>query len=220
MIEQIRRLATLSEEIVERELYPVSYFSQAFDITNKIQEDLHQIELFQIELFEKQMKEHQVQVHSTIRHSIHSATPDEAKQAVTISPPQPEKETIVPHEYPDMRLESVESVIKPPSLLFSQQEMSALEITPTPPPVQEKKTASFEKNNLIDLKKVITLNDRFLFRRELFANDDNLMNQTISALNDEASYDDSIEYLKRHFDWNFNDEHVTDFLAVLKKRFS
>ena len=173
MIEQIRRLATLSEEIVERELYPVSYFSQAFDITNKIQEDLHQIELFQIELFEKQMKEHQAQVRAT------------------------------------------------------NQEMSAPEIAPTPtpaPPVQEKKipppTVSFEKSHLIDLKKVITLNDRFLFRRELFANDDNLMNQTISALNNEASYDDSIEYLKRHFDWNFDDEHVTDFLAVLKKRFS
>jgi predicted DNA-binding protein len=191
LIEQIKRLATLSEEIIEREIYPVSYFSQAFDITNKIQEDLHQIEIFQLELFERQMKEHQTLF-----------SQQEMMAPVNIPPPPP--------------VSPVPEMAAPPK-----------SVPPPPPvsPVQEKKpvfpTLPFEKNDWIDLKKVITLNDRFLFCRELFANNENLMNQTISELNKEVSFEASIDYLKKHFEWNFEDDNnVADFIGVLKKRFA
>ena len=174
LIEQIKRLEILTEEVRERDIYPVSFFSQAFDISNKIQEDIHQIEISQIELIETQLKKHAVQ-----------------------QPPQ----------------------------LFSLQEMVAPEIVH--PPVQqvqeeEKVTLAYssERKNGIDLKKMITLNDRFLFCRELFANNENLMNQIFGELNMKESYDAAIDYLQERFEWNFDDENVVDFLAILKKRFT
>lgn len=62
LTDYIDKLKKLTENIYEREIYPVSFFSQAFDVTHKIQESLHLIETAQIELFEKQMKEHQAQI--------------------------------------------------------------------------------------------------------------------------------------------------------------
>lgn len=67
LTDYINKLKKLAESIYEREIYPVSFFSQAFDITNKIQDSLHQIEIAQIELFEKQMKEHQAQIRNIQR---------------------------------------------------------------------------------------------------------------------------------------------------------
>ena len=64
--QQINKLTALAEGISEREIYPVAFFSQAYDITNTIQEQLRQIELAQIELFERQMKEHQAQILSVV----------------------------------------------------------------------------------------------------------------------------------------------------------
>ena len=174
LTEQIKRLEILTEEVRERDIYPVSFFSQAFDITNKILDDLQQIEISQIELIESQ-----------------------AKKPATKQPPQ----------------------------LFSQQEMVAQAIVPLPvQQVQEEKKVisaySSGKTNGIDLKKMLTLNDRFLFCRELFANNENLMYQTFGELNNEESYDTAIDYLQKRFDWNFEDKNVVDFLAVLKKRFT
>ena len=174
LIEQIKRLEKLMEEVRERDIYPVSFFSQAFDISNKIKDDLQQIEIFQIELIENQLKEH---------------------------------------------------AIKQSPQLFSQQEMIAPEIIPPPIyQVQEEKKVTpvfaSERKSGFDLKKVITLNDRFLFCRELFENNENVMNQVFSELNIEESYDAAIDYLRKRFEWNFDDKNVVDFLAILKKRFT
>ena len=196
LIEQIKRLEILTEEVRERDIYPVSFFSQAFDISNKIQDDLQQIEISQIELIERNLRAENPAV-------------------------------------------SIESALKQPPQLFSPQEMVAPEIvhpphvqemivqTKTPPPVhqvQEEQKVKLaylsERKNLIDLKKMLTLNDRFLFCRELFANNENQMNQVFSELNMEESYNAALDYLQKRFDWNFEDKNVTDFLAILKKRFT
>ena len=220
LIELIKRLELITEEIRERDIYPVSFFSQAFDIANKIQEDLQEIEIVQIELIENQ-----AQVLSSVRPSTNTSIPDDLITDYPKPSTQPEPEAAPIHTVGSaVSIKQAEAVKNPPQL-FSQEEIVAP--TTVPPPVQqvqdEKKvtaTSSFGRNNRIDLKKVITLNDRFLFCRVLFANNENLMNQIFSELNMEESYDTAIDYLQKRFDWNFEDKNVTDFLAILKKRFS
>jgi len=187
LIEQIKRLEILTEEVRERDIYPISFFSQAFDISNKIQEDIQQIEVSQIELIESHVKKQQ------------------APQLFT------QQEMIAP------------AIVPPPS--NHVQETVALLIAPSPvQQVRDEKKAisaySSGKVDRIDLKKILTLNDRFLFCRELFANDETLMNQIFGELNMEESYEASIEYLQKRFDWDFETDTVTDFLAVLKKKFT
>jgi len=229
LCEYIKRLTTLTEEISERDIYPVSFFSQAYDLTNTIQEELRQIEIAQIDLFEKQMKEHQAQILSIIPHQGKLKNPEnQGKQG---KPGEQEKA--------NMLAESDEHVLNPipqtpPDVIFPNlikgenleplplaRDISAeipspiYSIPPIPPP---KKDPAGEIPR-VDLKKIFTLNDRFLFCRELFSNNENLMNQTIADLNKTESFEASMDYIKIHFNWNIEDDHVASFIACLKKSF-
>ena len=189
LIEQIKRLENLTEEVREREIYPVSFFSQAFDISNKIQDDLQQIEISQIEFIEAQIKE------PVIKQSPPLFSQQEMDVQITVPPPpvkQVQEEIIVP----------------PPPVKQVQEEKIMIPSNLT------------EKKKMIDLKKMITLNDHFLFCRELFSNNDNLMTQIFNDLNMEESYETAVDYLQKRFDWNLEDKIVVDFLSILKKSFS
>ncbi|MDH6306104.1 hypothetical protein M2459_002752 [Parabacteroides sp. PF5-5] len=55
----IRELEKIVAGIRDAEVYPVSFFSQTFDLTHKILKDLHTLEGEQVELMRKQMEEYQ-----------------------------------------------------------------------------------------------------------------------------------------------------------------
>ena len=62
LIQHIDELAKLVNSIRGMEIYPVSFFSSAFDLTGKMQVDLHEMEIGQIELFDRQLREHREQI--------------------------------------------------------------------------------------------------------------------------------------------------------------
>lgn len=70
-----------------------------------------------------------------------------------------------------------------------------------------------------DIRNIISLNDRFRFRRELFFNDDEKMSATIQYLNETDSYKDAFEYLQNQYDWDLENETVSDFMIIVEKRF-
>lgn len=71
----------------------------------------------------------------------------------------------------------------------------------------------------LDLIKSISLNDRFLFQRELFNNDREAMHAMMEKLNTFENYEDAEAYLRGNTSWNFEDQTVKDFLYVIKKGF-
>lgn len=72
---------------------------------------------------------------------------------------------------------------------------------------------------LLDLKRGISLNDRFLFQRELFNNNRSEMNSLIEKLNSLGSFVEAERFLKSERDWNFEDQTVKEFLLIIKKGF-
>lgn len=70
-----------------------------------------------------------------------------------------------------------------------------------------------------ELQKMMSINDRFLFRRELFDNDGELMGKTIDELNEITSYEESLAYLHNHFNWDFESETVDLLRSLLQHRF-
>lgn len=78
----------------------------------------------------------------------------------------------------------------------------------------EKKTPLYR-----ELQKMMSINDRFLFRRELFDNDGELMGKTIDELNEITSYEESLAYLHNHFNWDFESETVDLLRSLLQHRF-
>lgn len=96
-------------------------------------------------------------------------------------------------------------------------------------PVQENTTRNELTTNNIssssaphidDLRKAISIGDRFLFQRELFASDGEKMNKTIDILNKMQSVDEAINYINKHFHWETDSQATKLFLSFLNRRFS
>lgn len=73
--------------------------------------------------------------------------------------------------------------------------------------------------HVIDIKREVSINDRFLFQRELFNNNRNEMNSTLDKLNNFESYEEAEKYIHNSFSWDFDNQVVNDFLLVVKKGF-
>ena len=70
-----------------------------------------------------------------------------------------------------------------------------------------------------DLKKAISVGDRFLFQRELFGGNGELMNKTIAVLNELPSLADAEAYIAKSFpDWNKESNAYELFCNLLKRR--
>ena len=77
-----------------------------------------------------------------------------------------------------------------------------------------------ERKNLSDFRKAFSLNDRFRFRRELFAGSEERMNQVIADLNEIKSYEASVAYIQKALNGNEEEAAVADFLQLIEKRFA
>jgi hypothetical protein len=84
-----------------------------------------------------------------------------------------------------------------------------------PPSVND----AIEKRKLSDLRKAFSLNDRFLYRRELFGGSEEMMNNVIAALNNKPSYQESIRFLEEKLHWDFTHPIVKAFIKILELRF-
>lgn len=74
-----------------------------------------------------------------------------------------------------------------------------------------------------EIMKMISLNDRYLFIRELFGNDKNDFEACLDELEDQPSFDVSVEFLmnkhaKKH-GWDMQSGVVKEFLKIIYRRF-
>ena len=369
-ISNLQILTDLMNDMIDAEMYPVSFFSQAFDLIQKIQSDIHTLEADQVELFAGQMKKHQaliLSIHQQMRNisddahmqkpaqpplspvmqsrqpensgisttvppvrsvnptlasdgtktvlhpEIHNNATEKAKkvsfldrlgfqkkndvvtdQKISDVPEKNEAKINVPDEKksapviiedaikvpvnkdapkteqiasaPEQNTEPVASAFVPEQITPVTEQIPATvlttptvaepvaiateQITPTvaepvaiaatqgshePAKVDvetsytekspEKKvvTASLndvmEKNNIMDLRKAFSLNDRFRYRKELFGGNEELMYKVIAALNNKGSFKDSITFIEEKLHWDFSDPIVKEFIKVLEIRF-
>jgi len=70
-----------------------------------------------------------------------------------------------------------------------------------------------------DLKKSMSLNDRFRFQRDLFENNAGLLDKVLDDLNNLSSLQETLDYLHSRFTWNWEDESVSAFKEIIEKRF-
>lgn len=71
-----------------------------------------------------------------------------------------------------------------------------------------------------DIRKAISLGDRFLFTRELFDNQGEKMQAVLDVINDMHSLADAMAYLDKHFSWDKESKTYQLFETALKRRFS
>ncbi|MBR6432337.1 MAG: hypothetical protein IKS64_05740 [Muribaculaceae bacterium] len=85
------------------------------------------------------------------------------------------------------------------------------------PPVRvdEKLQRSLSK----DMRKALSLNDRFRFKRELFAGSDVELNQALDLVNAMQSFDEAQEYFIDDLGWDQDNEDVADFMGLVRRHF-
>ena len=71
-----------------------------------------------------------------------------------------------------------------------------------------------------DIRQAISLGDRFLFQRELFAGNGELMQKTLDEINSLGSLSEAMDYVLDNFKWDKESTAVQLFENVLKRRFS
>ena len=70
-----------------------------------------------------------------------------------------------------------------------------------------------------DIRLAISLGDRFLYQRELFGQNAELMQKTLTELNALSSFDEALQYVHAHFQWDTESSTYQQFLITLHRRF-
>ena len=69
-----------------------------------------------------------------------------------------------------------------------------------------------------DIRQAISLGDRFLYQRELFGQNAELMQRTLTELNELGSFDEALQYIGQ-FGWDAESSTYQQFLVTLHRRF-
>ena len=116
----------------------------------------------------------------------------------------------------------VEPVVEQPAP--SAQNLSKADTT-SAKPTQPARSAQPQQTSLFgtaveDIRKAISLGDRFLFQRELFGGNGELMQKTLDEINGLDSLNEAMEYIADTFEWDKESTAVQLFENVLKRRFA
>lgn len=70
-----------------------------------------------------------------------------------------------------------------------------------------------------DFRKMLTLNDKFRFRRELFENSEKLFADALNTIDAMRSYAEAEDYFFNTLEWDKESEEVAEFMSKLKAYF-
>ena len=119
----------------------------------------------------------------------------------------------------------VELIVEPAPQPVQSTDNLAPSDTPSAKAAQPAKGAQPLQTSLFgtavsDIRQAISLGDRFLFQRELFAGNGELMQKTLDDLNGLSSLNEAMDYVLNNFEWDKESTAVQLFENVLKRRFS
>ena len=122
-------------------------------------------------------------------------------------------------------IEEEEPVVEPVAELIvepaPQPEVKAEPVAaPQPAPRPVPQQTSLFGAAVEDIRQAISLGDRFLFQRELFAGNGELMQKTLDELNALGSLEEAMDYVADNFEWDSDSTAVQLFENVLKRRFA
>ena len=93
-------------------------------------------------------------------------------------------------------------------------------VVPQPAPRPMPTQTSLFGSAVEDIRQAISLGDRFLFQRELFAGNGELMQKTLDEINALGSLNEALDYVLNNFEWDKESTAVQLFENVLKRRFA
>ncbi len=193
-LEQIQQMQEQYRQVRDSEILPLSFFSTAYDTLKSLTISLHEMESAQLNAMQAQSSKHE-SMFAGINMLLRKPEPEiNLEDFVKVDIPE---EHPTPEERPASKKQECEVIV---SNAFLNDVLN--------------------KQLATDLRKVISLNDRFRFQKDLFRGDNDLMNDTLDQLNSFTSLNDALKFLNDNFEWNWEEEPASDFKIILEKRFS
>lgn len=150
----------------------------------------------------------------------------EVDPAPVAEPEQPVEnvpEPVVESEEEPAPVAEPELVVEPESVVEAEHEAipePVVEHAPEPAAPHIPVQTSLFGAPVQDIRKAISLGDRFLFQRELFGGSAERMQKTLDALNALGSFAEAEQYVHANFQWDRESASYELFIAVLKRRFA
>ena len=123
-------------------------------------------------------------------------------------------------EAPTIEPESMVEPIVEPALTPEPEIKVEPVVVPQPAPRPMPTQTSLFGSAVEDIRQAISLGDRFLFQRELFAGNGELMQKTLDEINSLNSLNEAMDYVLNNFEWDKESTAVQLFENVLKRRFA
>jgi hypothetical protein len=148
-----------------------------------------------------------------------------------IAPPQPEEKVVQPIPDSPLRNSSIPATPNPTDFEFPIPFVPEYTFPPIAAPAPEHEGAAvidqevkkeghplFKLSPIQSMKDGLTLNDRYLYQRELFNNDKARLDETILAMDRLSNIQEAVAYLKENFKWT-RGEASEKFVLLVKRRF-
>lgn len=234
LLNEIKSLHESVLEVSNSGSLPFSFFKESFNRTQEITGILHKLEFMQVEDLKNQMerlvlvlsekeKEKQLELSQNQAQSYSKDKEQESPEVLVHSVLQANNQEGKP-ELPEIKDDEPirsETEFDKPNTGNKYAEGIALPEYRNPQHSDHSQQIKREANipSFIDLKRGISLNDRFLFQRELFGNDRHRMNSTIEKLNQLETYEEVEEFIRENVSADLENPTVIDFLFTIKKGF-
>ncbi|MDD6210799.1 MAG: hypothetical protein PUB21_09370 [Bacteroidales bacterium] len=207
LIDEIDRLRNLAVSVKDEKLVSVHFFSEAFDAVHRVQESLIRLESEQIERLRRDMEERQSRL-SELRRPVEKEPEGNMENEKAGNTTCVTIETEIKSEVP------VEKVSVPSAPIVSESVSETVQEIVKPSVHIVAEVASSE-----DVRKLLSLNDRFRFQRELFNGNAEAFNRMLDALNSMSSYSEALQFLFTDMHWKEDDEVVKEFCTLIERRF-
>ena len=137
------------------------------------------------------------------------------------SRPAPEPQVIEKEVIKEVPVEVIKEVVVEKPVVVAAPIVEPEPVKEEPAPVVEEvaspKAAVYGKA-VDDIRLAISLGDRFLYQRELFGQNAELMQKTLTELNGLHSFDEAMNYISR-FGWDTESNSYQQFIVTLHRRF-
>lgn len=188
----------------------VSFFGESFELIQRISRSVYTIEQIRISDLENQLKEQRSCIEAMSarvkaeEQKVKELTEEKEAKATVAAPAEPASVPVQAFNEKPIIIQKEE----PKTISSKVEEKSITSLKET-----------LERKNVSDLRKSFSVNDRFLFKKELFKGDEGVMHRVVDSLNQESSLEGAMRYLRNEMDWDFNSSTAAAFISHLEKRF-
>jgi len=175
------------------------------------EEDAHELELEEQEsLFENSVETIMVTENETIEPQIEEPVIEEPE----IEEPETKEQKEIKPEVEKPMIEEVRKTIlgeRTATATHTRNELLATKDNTISSTLANKK--------ITDIKQALSIGDRFRFQRELFRGNGEDMNKTLSYINQLATLEEVLSFLRSKYSWNNDNEAAEDFYQLIGRKF-